>query len=453
MVQPGDFLPVAEDTGLIVPMGLQVLQIACAQIKQWAGAFPDGSSPWVSVNLSAGQLGQVELVDDVARILAESGASPASLCIEITENLLMQDTPTTIDTLKRLRDLGVELAIDDFGTGYSSLSYLRRLPVTVLKIDQSFVLELGLDPQGATIVASVIDLAHALGMECVAEGVENDVHLATLARLGCDEMQGFLFSPRFPPTDATALHRPRLRHPDIRGSTAPITISRQESHSGAWSSRYRLTPRQRSSISHGTSSPERIRTSETCWCATIRSVRSGASVADGNESVAETSSGQIGTADTGQLGRELEQVGSARQRRERPREIEREVVAVVGFLVVGQADDGILEAEQDARIDDEREVEIDRAFAALFGMEIDLPGLAERVRLDEMALVVHVEPVLDRVILQIGNESRNVDDGHRVRGYRTPRRSAAPTSATRLVAGFEQPRRDRRTRGSCRRNA
>ena len=205
IVQPGEFLAIAEDTGLIVPMGIQLLKLACAQIAAWRGRFPDGSSPWVSVNLSAGQLAQTDLVDEVARILAESGASPRSLCIEITETLLMQDTPATIETLRRLRDLGISLAIDDFGTGYSSLSYLRRLPVTVLKIDRSFVLELGLDPQGATIVASVIDLAHALGMECVAEGVENAVHLTTLARLGCDEMQGFLFSPAVPPDAATAL--------------------------------------------------------------------------------------------------------------------------------------------------------------------------------------------------------------------------------------------------------
>ena len=205
LVPPGEFLPIAEETGLIVPMGKQVLRIACAQIAQWAGQFPDGSSPKVAVNLSAGQVGQTDLVDDVERIVAESGATPGSLCIEITETLLMQDTPATIDTLNRLRTLGVSLAIDDFGTGYSSLSYLRRLPVTVLKIDQSFILELGLDPQGATIVASVIDLAHALGMECVAEGVENAVHLATLARLGCDEMQGFFFSRAVPADEATAM--------------------------------------------------------------------------------------------------------------------------------------------------------------------------------------------------------------------------------------------------------
>jgi len=205
IVQPGEFLQIAEDTGLIVPMGKHVLRIACAQIAEWSRQSPDGSCPRVAVNLSAGQVGQIDLVDDVERILTESGATPSSLCIEITETLLMQDTPATIDTLNRLRRLGVSLAIDDFGTGYSSLSYLRRLPVTVLKIDQSFILELGLDPQGATIVASVIELAHALGMECVAEGVESATHLATLARLGCDEMQGFLFSPAVPADQATAL--------------------------------------------------------------------------------------------------------------------------------------------------------------------------------------------------------------------------------------------------------
>src|SRR5438046_2170612 len=166
-------------------MGMRFLRTACEQLVKWAAANPDGSCPWVSVNLSAAQLGQVDLVDEVAHTLTETGAPADRLCIEITESLLMQDTPTTIDTLQRLRALGVSIAIDDFGTGYSSLSYLRRLPVTVLKIDQSFVFDLGLDPQGATIVASVIELAHALGMECVAEGVERAAHLETLARLGC----------------------------------------------------------------------------------------------------------------------------------------------------------------------------------------------------------------------------------------------------------------------------
>jgi diguanylate cyclase (GGDEF)-like protein/PAS domain S-box-containing protein len=220
IVMPGDFLSIAEDTGLIVPMGKQVLRIACAQIAAWSRQFP-GACPRVAVNLSAGQVGQTDLVADVERSLTESGATPSLLCIEITETLLMQDTPATIDTLNRLRELGVALAIDDFGTGYSSLSYLRRLPVTVLKIDQSFIFELGLDPQGATIVASVIDLAHALGMECVAEGVESEIHLATLARLGCDEMQGFLFSPAVRADEATALIR---RHFPTPASTTATQV-------------------------------------------------------------------------------------------------------------------------------------------------------------------------------------------------------------------------------------
>jgi diguanylate cyclase (GGDEF)-like protein len=205
VVAPGEFLAVAEDTGLIVPMGMRLLRTACEQIVRWTDAQADGPCPWVSVNLSAAQLGQVDLVDEVERTLAETGAPADRLCIEFTESLLMQDTPATIETLQRLRALGVSIAIDDFGTGYSSLSYLRRLPVSVLKIDQSFVFDLGLDPQGATIVSSVIELAHALGMECVAEGVERAAHLEMLARLGCDAMQGFLFSRAVPVDEATAL--------------------------------------------------------------------------------------------------------------------------------------------------------------------------------------------------------------------------------------------------------
>ncbi len=224
---PSEFLAIAEDTGLIVPMGQQVLRTACAQIAQWTGRLPDGSTPRVSVNLSACQLAQAHLVEEISFILMESGASPQSLCIEITENLLMQDTPATIDTLNQLRELGVCLAIDDFGTGYSSLSYLRRLPVTVLKIDQSFVLELGLDPQGATIVASVIDLAHTLGMTCIAEGVETPQHLETLARLGCDDMQGFYFSPAVPVEETE-----RFFVASSDSAAWPY-----ESHSGARSSR------------------------------------------------------------------------------------------------------------------------------------------------------------------------------------------------------------------------
>ena len=143
----------------------------------------------------------------------------------------------------------------------------------------------------------------------------------------------------------------------------------------------------------------------------MRNDRSGASVALGNESVADTSSGSSGPPTPASSVASTEQVGRLGQRRQRPREVEREEELVGGLLVVGEADEGVLEAEQDTRVDLEREVEVDRAFAPFFGVQVDLPRLAQRVRLDEMTLVVHVESVLDRVILQIGDEPGNVDDG------------------------------------------
>jgi diguanylate cyclase (GGDEF)-like protein/PAS domain S-box-containing protein len=194
LVGPAEFLDVAEETGLIVPLGQQVLEMACRQLAEWERALPVGRVPRLSVNLSARQLTQPELAQDVRNILDATGVKPEHLCLEITETVLMQDTPQVIATINELRDLGVRLAIDDFGTGYSSLSYLRRLPVSAVKIDRSFILELGADHEGSTIVASVISLAHALGMEIIAEGVETIEHVASLLTLGCDHAQGYYFS-------------------------------------------------------------------------------------------------------------------------------------------------------------------------------------------------------------------------------------------------------------------
>jgi diguanylate cyclase (GGDEF)-like protein/PAS domain S-box-containing protein len=194
VIGPADFLGVAEDTGLIVPLGRQVLEKACRQLAEWQQLLTADQVPRMSVNLSARQLTQVELADDVERILTETGVPASRLCLEITETVLMQDTPQVISTINALRSLGVRLAIDDFGTGYSSLSYLRRLPVGAVKIDRSFILELGADHEGSTIVASVIGLAHALGMEIIAEGVETIEHVAALLNLGCDLAQGYYFS-------------------------------------------------------------------------------------------------------------------------------------------------------------------------------------------------------------------------------------------------------------------
>jgi EAL domain-containing protein (putative c-di-GMP-specific phosphodiesterase class I) len=162
------------------------------------------------VNISARQFQHPELTQDVARMLQHSGLEPHSLQLEITESVVMEDAHSTLDTLRKLEGLGVELAIDDFGTGYSSLAYLKRFPVSVLKIDRSFVETLGEDPEDAAIVSGIISLAHDLGMEVVAEGVETAKQFAYLQGLGCDMAQGNYFSEPLPPEAAGAL---LARHP------------------------------------------------------------------------------------------------------------------------------------------------------------------------------------------------------------------------------------------------
>jgi diguanylate cyclase (GGDEF)-like protein len=204
---PAEFLEVAEDTGLIVPLGQQVLEKACHQIATWRRALPGVRLPRLSVNLSARQLAHPDLARDVRRTLAATGVHPAELCLEITETVLMQDTPQASAVVNELRDLGIRLAIDDFGTGYSSLSYLRRLPVSAVKIDRSFTVGLGADDEGTTIVASVVSLAHALGMEIIAEGVESTEHVEALLALGCDHAQGYFFSRPVPAEVALDLVR------------------------------------------------------------------------------------------------------------------------------------------------------------------------------------------------------------------------------------------------------
>jgi diguanylate cyclase (GGDEF)-like protein/PAS domain S-box-containing protein len=194
LLAPGEFITVAEETGLIVPIGAWVLDAACRQVQRWQAAVRGSANLALSVNLSGRQLSHPSLVDDVARVLAETGIEPSRLELEITESVLMDDVEASQDTLTRLRQLGVRLGIDDFGTGYSSMSYLRRFPVDVLKVDRSFVDGLGADPSDSAIVAAIVTLAHTLGLKAVAEGVETPDHLAELRRLGCDYGQGFLMS-------------------------------------------------------------------------------------------------------------------------------------------------------------------------------------------------------------------------------------------------------------------
>jgi diguanylate cyclase (GGDEF)-like protein len=202
LVMPGEFVPLAEETGLIVPMGKWVVEEACRQMAAWRRAQPGSADVSVSVNLSARQFADPNLVEIVSAALRESGLAPSGLWLEITESVLMEEAETTVETLRALRSLGVHLSIDDFGTGYSSLSYLKRFPVDVLKIDRSFVDGLGTDPEDEAIVTAVVRLAQALDLDVVAEGVETAEQLAELRRLGCTAVQGFYFGrPR--PADET----------------------------------------------------------------------------------------------------------------------------------------------------------------------------------------------------------------------------------------------------------
>ncbi len=203
-----DFLAVAEETGLIVPIGAWVLQEACAQTASWVAEADDQVPLSVSVNLSARQLHDDALVPMVEAALASSGLDPALLVLEVTESTLMSDRDHAIDVLQRLAQIGVQVGIDDFGTGQSSLAYLRALPVHTLKIDHSFVKDLGHDSEGGAIVAAIVQLGHALGLSVTAEGVETPDQLAELRALGCDLGQGFYFAHPQPGAIVRALvHR------------------------------------------------------------------------------------------------------------------------------------------------------------------------------------------------------------------------------------------------------
>jgi diguanylate cyclase (GGDEF)-like protein/PAS domain S-box-containing protein len=203
-VSPGSFIPLAEETGLILTIGRWVLREACRQGRDWQARYPD-APPCVSVNLSSRQFQHPRLVDDVAAALEDSGLHPANLLLEITESGLMEAGGQNVSMLQRLKTLGVRLAIDDFGIGYSSLSYLKHFPVDVLKIDRSFVERLGENPEDAAIVQTVTTLAHTLGMEVTAEGVETREQFAQLRTLGCDHGQGYLFARPIPASDANTM--------------------------------------------------------------------------------------------------------------------------------------------------------------------------------------------------------------------------------------------------------
>jgi EAL domain-containing protein (putative c-di-GMP-specific phosphodiesterase class I) len=210
LIAPDRFIPLAEETGLIIPLGMWVLETACRQLRAWdtLGDLEAGLS--MSVNLSARQFQHPTLVEDIARVLRASRLDASRLMLEVTESIAMRDAASAASILAELKGLGVRLAIDDFGTGYSSLSYLHRFPIDVLKIDRSFVARLGGERNDAAIVEAVIALARGLNMEVTAEGIETSEQRARLEALGCDRGQGYYFARPLPAAGATDLLRRQL---------------------------------------------------------------------------------------------------------------------------------------------------------------------------------------------------------------------------------------------------
>jgi diguanylate cyclase (GGDEF)-like protein len=213
MVPPARFIGLAEETGLIVTMGSWVMRTACAQNKAWQEAGL-GHLP-VAVNVSALQFGQADFVQSVATVLEQTGLAPQYLEIEVTESLFMTEVDHAIGILRDLKALGVKLSIDDFGTGYSSLSYLKRFPIDVLKIDQSFVRDLTDHRDDAAIVVSIISLAHSLRLTVIAEGVETKEQVAYLQQHGCDQMQGYFFSRPVPAEELKQMLREGKSLPEV----------------------------------------------------------------------------------------------------------------------------------------------------------------------------------------------------------------------------------------------
>jgi diguanylate cyclase (GGDEF)-like protein/PAS domain S-box-containing protein len=216
LLLPAEFISVAEETGLIVPIGQWVLEEACRQVVAWRAELPDQAALMVSVNLSPRQFQQKNLVAQVARALREVGLAPAWLKLEITEGVIMQDVEATIKTLWQLKELGVQLAIDDFGTGYSSLAYLKRLPLDILKIDRAFINGIGQDSEDTAIVRAIIAMAKSLNLSITGEGIETAEQPALLREWACDKGQGYYFARPLSQAGLTELLR---KQSHVGGST------------------------------------------------------------------------------------------------------------------------------------------------------------------------------------------------------------------------------------------
>jgi EAL domain-containing protein (putative c-di-GMP-specific phosphodiesterase class I) len=203
-MQPADFIPIAEETGLILPIGEWVLRQAAQRLSHWNTKVVPDDPIWVSVNVAARQLTDPGLVEIVKNTIAESGVDSSRLKLEITESMIMADAVTAVAALEQLKTLGIHLLMDDFGTGHASLSYLHRLPISTIKIDRYFVGRIDSNSECLEIVRTILNLSRSLSMDVVAEGVENAAQRELLQSLGCEYVQGYLLSP---PLDAEAAER------------------------------------------------------------------------------------------------------------------------------------------------------------------------------------------------------------------------------------------------------
>lgn len=219
IVSPLDFIPIAEETGLILPIGNWVMYESCRQMREWQENYPAAEDLIVSINISARQLEQTDLIPQIAQMLEETKFNPRCLKLEITESVLMDNAEQSVKTIGELRKMGIRVSIDDFGTGYSSLSYLHRFPIDTLKIDRSFVNRIG-DGESSEIVQTIINLASNLGMEVVAEGVETEEQLTFLRDINCNYGQGYYYSRPIDKLSATELVE-NLKEDDIHKSIPP----------------------------------------------------------------------------------------------------------------------------------------------------------------------------------------------------------------------------------------
>ncbi len=245
LITPDRFISLAEQTGLIVPIGRWVLREACQQLSRWQRQMPRTAPRTVSVNLSARQLHDPDLVKDVMAAIADSGLNPWQLTLELTESMMIDEFERASRILEQLRASRVQIAIDDFGTGFSSLSYLRRLPVDIIKIDRSFVAEMRNSTTAEALVRMVIDLAKVLDLRTVAEGIEDEAQAEQLSTLLCDEGQGYFFARPQPASQIKALFNPQRKSPLADGSPAARRRRRRGHPDGPPRRRRRVARRAR----------------------------------------------------------------------------------------------------------------------------------------------------------------------------------------------------------------